>query len=83
MLVALILLSLGTVLQGEDRIVVQTKDGKVRGETLRSDLGKEVDVWDRIPYAQPPVGELRLISRFLTKPNMKTGIINPPTWQPR
>ena len=35
------------------------RDGKVRGETLRSDLGLEADVWDRIPYAQPPVGQLR------------------------
>ena len=37
------------------------RDGKVRGETLRSDLGQEVDVWDRIPFAEPPVGELRLV----------------------
>ena len=61
MWIVLLLLSSGTVLHGEDRIIVQTKDGKVRGETLRSDLGKEVDVWDRIPFAQPPVGELRYL----------------------
>ena len=47
------------LLLGEDRTVIQTTDGLVRGETLRSDLGKEVDVWERIPYAEPPVGELR------------------------
>ena len=61
MLIVLLLLSSGTVLHGEDRVIVQTQDGKVRGETLRSDLGKEVDVWDRIPFAQPPVGELRYL----------------------
>ena len=55
----LLVLAQSTVLLGEDRLIVDTLDGKVRGETLRSDLGKEVDVWDRIPYAQPPVGDLR------------------------
>jgi len=68
MLVWLLLVAESTVLLGEDRVLVSTRDGKVRGETLRSDLGQEVDVWDRIPFAEPPVGELRFANPRPVRP---------------
>ena len=57
--VCLVLVCTLEVLQGEDTLVVHTTNGKVRGERAVSDLGKEVEVWDRIPFAEPPVGNLR------------------------
>jgi hypothetical protein len=47
------------LLHGDDSLVVDTSNGKVVGERMFSDLGKEVEVWNRIPYAEPPVGNLR------------------------
>ena len=40
-------------------LVVNTLAGRVRGMTAQAATGKEVDVWNSIPYAQPPVGDLR------------------------
>nr|AIY62314.1 acetylcholinesterase 1B [Lepeophtheirus salmonis] len=49
--------SLGSIVQ-ED-LVITTRKGKIRGVTLKSATNKEVDAWYGIPYAQPPVGNLR------------------------
>ena len=40
-------------------LVVNTLSGLVRGETVQAATGKQVDMWNSIPFAQPPVGELR------------------------
>ena len=48
-----------TLLHGDDSLVVDTSSGKVVGERMVSDLGKEVEVWNKIPFAEPPVGNLR------------------------
>ena len=42
-----------------EQLVVETTTGIVRGERKKSDLGRDVDVWASIPYAEPPVGSLR------------------------
>eukprot|EP00095_Tigriopus_kingsejongensis_P006002 maker-scaffold505_size153196-snap-gene-0.26 protein:Tk06002 transcript:maker-scaffold505_size153196-snap-gene-0.26-mRNA-1 annotation:"ace1 type acetylcholinesterase" len=42
-----------------DDLVVETNKGKIRGVTLKSATNKDVDVWYGIPYAQPPIGNLR------------------------
>ena len=43
----------------QEQLVVETSSGTVLGERVASDLGKIVDVWASIPYAEPPVGSLR------------------------
>ena len=43
----------------QDPLVVNTSKGKVRGKTVKTPLGGEVDTWYSIPYAKPPVGDLR------------------------
>lgn len=40
-------------------LVVDTRSGKVRGFTAQAATGKQVDVWNSIPFAQAPVGDLR------------------------
>lgn len=46
-----------------DPLVVRTRKGMVRGKTLTSATGKEVDAWFGIPYAQKPLGTLFLRTR--------------------
>ena len=60
LLVAVMLVTQCTRLLGEDQTLVQTKDGKVRGELVTSDRGREAVTWQSIPFAEPPIGELRL-----------------------
>ena len=43
----------------QEQLVVETSSGTVLGERVQSDLGKMVDIWASIPYAEPPVGSLR------------------------
>ena len=43
----------------EEQTVIATSLGQVRGERLKSDTGKEVDIWASIPFAEPPVDSLR------------------------
>ena len=43
----------------EEELLVETTLGKVRGDRRLSDTNKEVDVWSRIPFAEPPTGKLR------------------------
>jgi len=42
-----------------DDLIVETNKGKIRGVTLKSATNKDVDCWYGIPYAQPPIGDLR------------------------
>merc|ERR1719270_3011085 len=45
----------------EEDLVVDTSQGKVRGERLVSDTGKQFDIWRSIPFAEPPIGNLRFL----------------------
>ena len=40
-------------------LVVQTTKGKIQGMDLMTSHGRQVSAWHGIPYAQPPVGNLR------------------------
>lgn len=40
-------------------LVIQTASGKIRGISLKSSTNKYVNAWYGIPYAEPPVGDLR------------------------
>nr|UEK51388.1 acetylcholine esterase-like protein [Parasacculina yatsui] len=40
-------------------LVVQTTEGAVRGLTLTAATGRQVDAWLGIPFAKPPLGDLR------------------------
>ena len=42
-----------------EQLVVETTAGFIKGERKKSDLGKDIDIWASIPYAEPPVGSLR------------------------
>ncbi len=44
---------------GADDLVLETTTGRIRGVRQRADNGRDVDVWWGIPFAEPPVGELR------------------------
>ncbi|XP_074034124.1 juvenile hormone esterase isoform X1 [Leptinotarsa decemlineata] len=41
-------------------IIVQLKEGKIRGHILKSENGNDYYAFQEIPYAAPPVGENRL-----------------------
>lgn len=40
-------------------LVIQTKNGPVSGSTIKTSLNPTVRAWFSIPFAEPPVGELR------------------------
>ena len=40
-------------------LIVNTLAGRVRGMTAVAATGKQVDVWNSIPFGQPPLGDLR------------------------
>jgi len=42
-----------------DSLLVETTTGALRGVRQRAFTGQEVDMFWGIPYAEPPVGELR------------------------
>ena len=57
---------LGALAQAQERLpgpdrdnVVHTIKGKVQGADLMTAHGRKVAAWLGIPYAQPPVGDLR------------------------
>ena len=64
-LICVCLVSLTSVLAdiGPDNVVTTTK-GRVQGMQIMTSHGRRVSAWLGIPYAQPPVGNLRL---FLQK----------------
>lgn len=43
----------------DDPMIITTDKGKIRGTVLTSGSGRKVDAWLGIPYAQPPIGQLR------------------------
>ena len=59
-LVFLVIALLYTVKAFENPIV-QTKTGKVEGKIKISKIGKKVEVWNSIPFAKPPLNELRFL----------------------
>ena len=60
MSVVMVMMVTAVVVGGDpEQLVVETSTGIVRGERKKSDLGRDVDVWASIPYAEPPVGSLR------------------------
>ena len=42
-----------------DNLLVKTKSGKVKGQREVAANGCPVDMWWGIPFAEPPVGDLR------------------------
>ncbi|KPI34395.1 Carboxylesterase 4A [Cyphellophora attinorum] len=59
------------------------RQGKVRGVTLeRGDFAQQVEAFYRIPYAQPPVGELRF-KRAQPVPDSNTTVYDSQTYGPR
>ena len=55
----IMMLTMRVVGDTEEQLVVETSAGKVLGERIVSDTGKELDIWSSIPFAEPPVGNLR------------------------
>lgn len=60
-----------------DPLVVTINKGKIRGKTVTSATGKKLDVFLGIPYAQPPIGQLRY--RHPRPVEKWTGILNATT----
>ena len=58
---AVVILCLVSSVMGEigPDLTVQTTKGKVKGMDLTTAHGRKVSAWHGIPYAQPPVGNLR------------------------
>ncbi|XP_059085955.1 acetylcholinesterase-like [Tigriopus californicus] len=44
---------------GEPNLVRSTRSGRIRGVRQKGGNGKDVDMWWGVPYAEPPVGDLR------------------------
>ena len=61
LLLFVVLMTMRVVGDTEEHLVVETSAGKVLGERIVSDTGKELDIWSSIPFAEPPVGNLRYI----------------------
>jgi len=55
----LVLLPAVVVAVISDDLVVETTKGRIRGTTLTSATGRQVSAFYGVPYAQPPVGDLR------------------------
>lgn len=60
-----------------DPLVIKTVNGKVRGITLQSSTNKNVNAWYGIPFAKPPIGNLRFQRPVPT--NSWTGILETTT----
>ena len=57
-----------------DPLVVSIKNGQIRGKTITTDLGIDVDTWYGIPFAKPPLGKLRF--KRPEPPSNWEGILN-------
>jgi carboxylesterase type B len=57
----LVFISINSISSWEvtDDLTLQIKDGKILGRFITSHMGKPIKAFLGIPYAQPPVGELR------------------------
>ena len=56
LLAAAILLTASSV---SNHLVIDTNSGTIQGQRQHAPNGKPVDIWWGIPYAEPPVGDLR------------------------
>eukprot|EP00095_Tigriopus_kingsejongensis_P010296 maker-scaffold148_size310697-snap-gene-0.17 protein:Tk10296 transcript:maker-scaffold148_size310697-snap-gene-0.17-mRNA-1 annotation:"acetylcholinesterase 1" len=45
--------------RSEPNLMRETKSGRIRGTRQRAGNGKDVDMWWGIPFAEPPIGDLR------------------------
>lgn len=49
----------------DDAPIVETKEGLLRGKFMSTNNGRKLYAFTSIPYARPPLGELRFqVSRF-------------------
>lgn len=48
-----------TLIRGDN--VVEISQGKLRGSTLKSRDGRDFEAFQGIPYAEPPINELRFM----------------------
>ena len=55
-------LVMATVLVVKSTTIVDTTTGKVEGKRTKGANGKAVDMFWGIPYAEPPLGDLRFRS---------------------
>ena len=58
-LLLVLMMTVRMVEMENDQLVVETSDGAVRGERIVTDTGKQVDLWNSVPFAEPPTGNLR------------------------
>lgn len=58
-MVAWVVMAATRGVESRDPLVVQTQKGSVQGTTLTTATGRQVDAWYNIPYAMPPIGDLR------------------------
>ena len=64
-----VLLSVRCLGIGAETVDVKTSSGTVRGQTI-TELGKELNQFYGIPFAEPPVGALRFAKpKPITKPS--------------
>ena len=42
-----------------NHLVIDTNSGTIKGRRQNAANGKSVDVWWGIPFAEPPIGDLR------------------------
>lgn len=55
-------------------LIIEIPDGKIQGTTIETTNGKVFYAWRGIPYAQPPLGELRFLSP--RPPNSWTDVLD-------
>lgn len=56
---AVVIALMVAVAASSERVVVNTGDGKISGVKLKSIKGRNFYSFQSIPYARPPVGDLR------------------------
>lgn len=61
-------------LYGINGVILDTKQGLLKGETLLSRDGRAFYAFYKIPYAEPPLGDLRFKVRYLCFPHTNTFI---------
>lgn len=62
----LLLLCLVTSVLAVDHVLVDTMDGPVQGDVLTLHSGHKINTFLGIPYAEPPVGDMRWMVRTPT-----------------
>lgn len=62
------------VLQSGFALVIQIEDGSIEGTTLTTRLGEEFYAFRNVPFAEPPVGDLRFKAPVAKRP--WSGVLN-------